>query len=351
MRLLIVLVLSILSIETSLACDGCDMFNYTSLKNKSYLALNYRYRVFNGFNTLDHSNYFTAASYSNAKTTHIPYEDGNLYLESQRDYELFQTIDLTFNYALRHKFNLIARLPYQYNEDYFAEVVPAVGPMKDSLTTVNGFGDFKIMVERFENINSDNWRQVIKGGVGVTLPTGAFQLRDADGRQHNPQHQPGKGTYDIMVSGTYMAMHKSWFGTSFDISYRQSSKQQNKNLFSSGGNVINKNSLDYQFGSSINSQLSVFYVFSKNDWRIVPKIGFYHERSKKDQLDNNAIESTGGRSFFLNPGIDFSYKEITLQILYQEPLWQKLNGVQLENAGRLQIGLLYNFVKNPPVGD
>ena len=351
MRLLIILLLTIASIETTWSCDACDMFNYTSLKNKSYLALNYRYRVFNGFNTLSHSNYFNSPSYSNAKTAHIPGDDGNLYLESQQDYELFQTLDLTFNYALRHKFNLIARLPYRYNEDYFAEVVPAVGPIKDSLTTVNGFGDFKIMIERFENINSENWRQVIKGGIGLTLPTGAFQLKDADGRQHNPQHQPGKGTYDIMISGAYMAMHKSWFGTSFDIAYRQSSKQQNKNLFSSGGNVINKNTVDYQFGSSINAQLSAFYVWSKNDWRIVPKFGLYHERIHKDKLNQNEIESTGGLSVFLNPGLDLSYQEITLQLLFQEPIWQKLNGTQLENAGRFQIGLLYNFVKKPPVQD
>jgi hypothetical protein len=99
----------------------------------------------------------------------------------------------------------------------------------------------------------------------------------------------------------------------------------------------------HRFGNRFSSTNFVFYTIGDYLWKLIPKVGLHYENIQKDYLNGEELEDLGGSSLFLTAGIDVKFKDFTLLTDFRSPIYQNLNGEQLLNVGRLNMGLLYSF--------
>ncbi|MCP4522090.1 MAG: hypothetical protein GY827_10435 [Cytophagales bacterium] len=317
------------------ACD-CTIYEYNNIRNKSYAGVFYRYRMFNGFNNMNHT---PSIRPSNARIAHAPIgNDDNTYISSPESFERFQTYEFRYNHNYKDKFNFLINVPYHINDNYFGEIIPLIGSAFDSLETTQGLGDIVLNVERLFTIGNDSssWNHRFKLGVGISLPTGKFELVNDKGWITDPSHQAGRGVSDIMPSLQYQVIYDNLIGASSNVRYATSLQQ---NRVTSTGDPIN-----YRFGNSLSWNSLLFVVVGRySDWQFIPKTGLYFEHITQDKLNESLQGDTGGNTLFWNIGADFAYKDFILQMIYQRPINENLEGEQLRNAGRINLALIYQF--------
>lgn len=311
------------------------MYEYNTLQNNSYAGLFYRYRMFNGFNTENQPSYFSP---KNARMSHAPIgDDENTYVNSAKSYELFQTYELRYNHNIKNKYNVLVIVPYLINQNYFGEVIPLIGSPFDSLHTNKGIGDIILSGERVFRVKKNEKIHTLKIGSAFSLPTGKFELVNNKGFVTDPSHQTGTGVINILPRIQYQLIYSQRFGLTTGLSSGFNIRKKNSK-------IANGIATTYHFGNRINANLTVFSIVGKyTSFKCIPKIGLYYEYVFKDELNQLEQEDTGGNVTFLSIGNDFMYKDFQLQLMYQAPISENLNGEQLKNAGRVIIGLIYNF--------
>jgi hypothetical protein len=76
---------------------------------------------------------------------------------------------------------------------------------------------------------------------------------------------------------------------------------------------------------------------------LAPNAGVYYEASQKDLWDDVKQDLTGGKVAFAQIGMDFNIIQTTLNLVYQYPISQNLNGNQIMHSSRLSVGIVRNF--------
>lgn len=329
----------VVSLAKGMACDACNLYEYTSLKNRSYAAFFYNNRLFNGYDHLGYSSKYTLTPNSTfqQKGTHFP---NSVIKPNQNDYELYQTFEARVNINLNDKYNLLFIVPHRKATLYFSEVYPEVGPVTSQEVTISGIGDAIIGVERLNNYLGV-FTHRLKYGVAIKMPTGEHERRDAHNFMYDPVVQPGTGSWDFIFRATYLTVYEEKIGLSAFINARVNTKSSIK------PNPNDSESSQYKFGNRLNFNMNLFYILKKGDLQLVPKSGVYYESASHDWLytsdTQNTVDGTGGNTWFWNVGLDINYKVFTLQSMWQKPISDKLNGNQIGNAGRLMVGAIYNF--------
>lgn len=322
------------SSSIAFACDGCSDFDYFNISNKGYVGLTYRYSYYNGYNNLPGTGFKVKSK------KHSIVGDKNIYTASKEDYEAFHTIDLRFNYNLKDKVNFLFVAPIQFNYDYRESITPPIGRVYDSTITQKGLGDIYFIVSGLKKIEKNNFMHLIKPGIGFSLPTGRFEVKSPEGIVQDPIHQPGKGTSDFIMQFNYMMKYKSKLGLFTTNRYYISLKKKDPQVVLSGSLP---ETYYHRFGNRFSSTNLLFYSIGDYLWKFIPKVGLHYEHVQNDFLNGEQIEDLGGSSLFLSSGVDIKFKEFTLITDFRTPLYQNLNGNQLLNLGRLNLGLLYNF--------
>ena len=331
-KILTTLLLSISGL--AFACDSCSDFDYFDVNNKGYIGLVYRYSYYNGYTNLP------GTGFKVKKTKHSVVGDKNFYESDKEDYESFHTVDLRFNYSYKKKLNILAVLPYRFNYDYRAKIYPPIGSVYDSTITQKGIGDFYFIISGIKKIEKENFLHIIKPGIGFSLPTGKHELKSPDGIIQDPIHQPGKGTADFITQFNYTLKYNSKFGFFSTNRYYISLKSKDPQTLASGSQP----ELAYhRFGNRFSSTNFIFYTIGDYLWKFIPKAGLHYENTKKDYFNGEMLDNLGGTSLFATVGLDLKYKDITLITDFRSPLYQNLNGEQLLNTGRFNIGILYSF--------
>ncbi len=318
----------------SIACDTCVMYEYNTVRNNSYVGLFYRYRVFNGFTTENHESNFSP---KNMRVSHAPLGDENIYISSPKSYEIFETYELRYNHNFKNKYNVMLIVPFLKNQNYFGDIIPLIGSSFDSLSVTQGIGDIIVSAERLIQIKKEEITHNIKIGMAASLPTGKFELTNEKGLITDPSHQLGNGSTNLLPRLRYQAILDQRWGLNFSTGYAFSLRQES-------GKVANGLQSSYRFGNRLNINTNIFFITGKyTDFKWIPKMGVYYENVVSDQLNNISLDDTGGQAIFLNLGSDFAYQDLHIQAMYQLPVFESLNGEQLRNAGRIVLGLIYNF--------
>ena len=325
----ILLLLFFLISSASFGCDLCNMYECNAYQNKSFVGVFYRYRVFHGYTHLNepHS-FFTTPSQigANRRILHEPEDAGLAVNKSKYDYERYQTFELRGNYSIKNKINIQLILPYRKNEVFYKQVIDWPNPQKDSLITVQGWGDLMLAADYVKFIQKGKFRHYIRPGFAVKLPTGNCHKKGLGSQAYDPTIQTGTGAFDFLLRFNYQVGYNNW-GVNTAASYKFSTKGNN----------------DYTFGKSLNLNLDVYHRFQFRDLAIIPKIGTYVEQAQTDKRKKESQRGTGGTSFFLNAGTDLNLKAFTLQLLFQAPVSERLNNNQIGNAGRFTSGIIYSF--------
>ena len=189
-------------------------------------------------------------------------------------------------------------------------------------------GDMRVL-GRYQ-LQSANLEQLSYGfyglNFGLKLPTGARDVRNAEGELAERSLQPGTGTTDLLLgayyNGVLLNAGASWFV---------------QGLWQSALNSRE----DYRPGQRVSLDAGYRYEATDKIGLMLQVNALYRGRDSGLQAEP---EDTGGRFLFLSPGISYALSRGTqLYGFIQKPLYQYVNGVQLTADWSAVVGLSTRF--------
>ena len=238
--------------------------------------------------------------------------------------------------------NWLASLDYTFNADWgLNAALPVVG--RDHLHVENDFdngthateswkftsvGDLRVLGRyRLASFEGKEPSLHTAGlNFGLKLPTGRFNVRNAEGVLAERTLQPGSGTTDALL-GAYFA---------------QLLPMKDLSWFMQGLAQLPLDARDeYRPGRRLSLDAGLRYEASERVGLLLQLNALYRGR---DSGVNAEPGDSGGRSWFLSPGVSLQMiKNTRVYGLLQLPLHQYVNGVQLTANRAVVVGLSARF--------
>ena len=225
-------------------------------------------------------------------------------------------------------------------QDMDLQMRMASGMTVDFSTASSGFGDVKLgMLYKFINKN----RNSLHGQVGISIPTGSLEAMD-----QTPMSAPneiqlpypmqlGSGTFDADLALTYLGQSDvvSW-GTQLKGTYR-----------------FGENEYDYRLGNQY--RLNSWFAYKATDWLsfslrgeglVVDQIQGANPNLNPMMVTTADTTNSGGKYVNGSLGFNLSASKGALKggrfgFEYTLPVYQDVNGIQLEQKGTFTLGLQY----------
>jgi len=247
-------------------------------------------------------------------------------LEIPNEHEIQQTT-INRNYALG--------IDYSPNEDwgvnlqlpYFDRYHTTIAPGDTEISTshTQGIGDVRL-VGRYLGFTPDH---SIGAQLGVKLATGSFDNTFISGPQAGEPLdrglQPGTGTIDLLVGGfTFGAFSRDW------------------DYFAQGMLQQPLNSRDgFRPGTGFNLNAGVRYMAYEH---FVPSLQINARIEARESGENADVDNSGATLVYLSPGLNFQVAGALHGYAYvQLPIYQRVNGLQLEPRYTATVGIYYTF--------
>jgi hypothetical protein len=193
----------------------------------------------------------------------------------------------------------------------------------------NGLGDLRVVASyRLSAMESRDPPQSGAAGItfGLKLPTGDFDVRNANGELAERTLQPGTGTTDAIV-GAYVVRSLPLKDLSWFAQAQLQLPMNARDGYKPGQRLAADAGLRYDLTGQVSLLLQANLLLRG-----------------KDSGANAEPEDSGGRSLFLSPGISVSVsKDVRVYGFLQVPLYQYVNGVQLTADKAAVIGLSARF--------
>jgi hypothetical protein len=199
----------------------------------------------------------------------------------------------------------------------------------ESLLKTSGIGDAAILLKyNISPLNFTTQREIVFG-LGTKYPLGNTNLK----------------TGDILIAEDLQLGTGAWDGILWVYFYQGFLPKTRLNLVgNSSYRITGTNKRDYKFGNEFNATIGtsfrtdLFYDFS---------LLFRYRSTKKDQRFGDSITNTGGKWFYVIPGINLKVKkDFSVRMSLESPIYRKLNGIQLTTSYKISISLFYNLTKS-----
>ncbi len=290
MRFLLIFGMMLLPGFSSVACDFCNC----------YLGLNPGYNK----NTVGFRSSLRNTSFDmpgqNLRVAHLgenqPVVDqGGLLEETYVSYELFARLYPT------SKLQMIVNMPYNINTiDY-----------NQQSETRSAFSDLTLIgmyqLANTTTLDSLKVRHRLFGGVGIKLPTGKYKTPEDVTIPMADHLYSGTGSTDVLFVVSYIGKFKS-LGWNVDLNLK----------------LNTKNSLDYQYGSTLNLVPRLFYEIKTHSFIFYPHLGLAFETGGADEDDGVPQTDTGGQMIFGSGGLDIYFKMISLSSDVRLPVYENM---------------------------
>jgi outer membrane putative beta-barrel porin/alpha-amylase len=161
---------------------------------------------------------------------------------------------------------------------------------------------------------------------GLKLPTGKFNVANADGDKAERTLQPGSGTTDVLL-GAY---------------FRQSLPLESASWFAQGMVQAALNTREeFRPGPRLTLDLGVRYELSQNTGLVLQVNSVFRGRDSGAEAEP---EDSGGRFLFVSSGISYALtKDMQVYGFAQLPAYQFVNGVQLVATRAYVLGVSGRF--------
>lgn len=162
--------------------------------------------------------------------------------------------------------------------------------------------------------------------AGLKLPTGSFTVKNDEGELAERTLQPGSGTTDVL----------------FGVFYQQKDIRASHRWFAQAlwQEALNTRD-DFKSGRTVHLDGGVQYAASPR-WALLAQANAVIKAS--DSGDEAEPEDAGSEMLYLTPGISFSLTPaIQLYAFFQQPIYQKVNGVQLVADSSAVLGIKTHF--------
>ncbi len=229
-----------------------------------------------------------------------------------------QMVTLGGQYMFNRDFGLTARVPYVLRQDYMVHHHHGVN--EASIGKTKALGDVKI-TGIYSGLLDDMSLGLI---FGAKLPTGETNNPDM-----HAQMQAGSGSYDAIL-GLYYKTNIS----------------QNSGIFSQ---IMTQKPIETKHnfapGTETNFAVGSYYNLGKigffdNVSPILQVIGSHKSRDSKMSSDN---ENSGYKRVFIAPAIEINFDKIKIYGDIELPIYEYVNGNQLNVGKVVKIIVGYNF--------
>jgi hypothetical protein len=297
-------------------CDYCNC----------YLGLNPQYKK-NTFGIRYHYMNYTGTHESESELQEMGLSKDDIWETRTR-------VELHGQWYATPKMKIIFSAPYIINNEGIQAVesnsshTSADEAMKGGTKTIYGIGD-PIAIVHYQVFNSGgdslHFNQRLFAGGGIKFPVGKWKLVEGE-EPHERVHQPGTGSWDYMISAEYLAKFKRK-GMNVNASYM----------------IPTTNSQSYRFANRFNASMIYYYQVNTKATSVYPSLGAYYEQAGKDTDNTEPIENSGGTILFGHAGIDFYFRNFSINTAFQLPILQHLNEPQPEMKYRCMAGITYSF--------
>lgn len=286
-----------------LACDVCG----SSISSQSLGLLPQFSKHFVGVQYL----------YTTSQSIHPSLFEGKPNEESS---QVYQYIQVWGRFQINQRFQLFAFVPYVHNSNT---------EINQSLNS-SGIGDVSAMINySFPLAEKANKKRMLLGGIGMKMPTGAFNSSSNGQRNGLPNTQTGTGSWDVVGNINYTQKGKKW-GYNIDASYT----------------LTTANKWQYKFGNRLNTAAVAFYWLEYQQIKIVPQTGLRVEYALYDYDDYSKKwlnEKTGGIITFATFGTQLFIKNFGAKATISVPAYQQYAAGYVRSSSRFEGGIFILF--------
>jgi len=238
-----------------------------------------------------------------------------------QQYTINRNATLSLDYSPNKDWGVNFTLPY-YDRGH---ATIAEGDTEISTSQDSGVGDLRI-VGRYSGLGAQRSTGIL---FGVKLPTGHF----TDTFESGPQQgeivdrglQLGSGTVDAILGAYHFgAWSPQW--SYFVQGYVQQALDSREG---------------FKPGLNGNANFGVRYNVSDT---FVPQLQLNAHVEKREQGINGDVDNSGATQLYLSPGFTWNFSRRLAGFAFvQVPLYQRVNGLQLEATQFASLGLHYHF--------
>lgn len=228
---------------------------------------------------------------------------------------------LTLDYSPNADWGMAVQIPY-YNR-YHTTI--AEGDSDVSTSHTDSLGDVRVF-GRYQGFADDH-----SSGVqfGLKLATGGFHNNFIDGPQAGNALdrglQPGTGTTDLLV-GVY---HFGTLSRDWDY-FAQALVQQPLDSRD-----------EFRPGTGLNANMGARYMANET---VVPHVQLNIRAEQRESGANADVDNSGATLVYLSPGVTLNAsKSFKPYAFVQVPVYQRINGYQIEPRYSLSVGLHYSM--------
>ena len=310
----VALCLAVLAPTAARACSSCGCTLSSDWASQGYSAgpgwrVDFRYDYFNqdqlrsGTHSVDRS------------SITLPTDQEIQQFTVNRNYTL------TLDYSPNENWGVNVQLPYF---DRFHGTI-AEGDTDISTSHTTSIGDVRV-VARYQGLTADH---TLGLQFGIKLPTGSihnvFSTGPQAGQPLDRGLQPGTGTTDLLV-GLY---HFGAISRDWDY-FAQVLLQQPLDTVE-----------DFRPGTGLNANVGVRYEAFE---RVVPQLQINARAEKRESGLNADVDNSGATLVYLSPGVTVLITpKLQVYGFIQVPIYQRVNGLQIEPRYTASIGIHYSL--------
>lgn len=311
--------LAVWASNSASACDICGNFmGLTPYNNRNSITLLHRYRVFNGYrNYQEERLFFPPAAY---RTMHLQHDSvpEALRVHSSKDFESYKVFELRLKYFIHRRVEL----------NLFAPILDNKSKTDGDYEHHTGFGDisFNIGFHLIQPKEDEGLKHKLVAGIGIKAPTGNYYAHGSASQRLPFEMQPGTGSTDGFAYLNYILVY------------------QKVGINASGNFKLNgKNRYGERVGNSTTDFVSLFCRLRMGDLFLYPSAQANYEYTKGIYVKGVAQPSTLMNVLMCGPGLDVYYRSFSLNASWQFTVLESVQPGDLQSAGRLSLGLNYNF--------
>ena len=236
------------------------------------------------------------------------------------------TINRNLTLGLDHSFNqdwaINLLLPiFNRSHGTYGEDGDYPDPAALITSSSKGIGDLRV-TGRYQGLSADRSSGIT---FGLKLPTGETNDTFSDGSPLDRGLQLGTGTTDLLLGGYYFgSINRNW-----DY-FAQATVQI----------ALNKHN-DFRPGNGLNATAGVRYMGFES---FIPQLQFNTRIEKRESGAEADVDNSGATLIYISPGVTVPINK-TVQAFgfIQVPIYQHVNGYQIEPNVLLSTGLRFSF--------
>jgi hypothetical protein len=234
------------------------------------------------------------------------------------------TINRNLTLSLDHNFNadwaVSVLVPfYSRSHGTYGDAYP--DPTAIITSSSKGIGDIRI-TGRYQGLSADHSSGIT---LGLKLPTGETNDTFNDGSPLDRGLQLGTGTTDLLLGGYHFgSINRDW------------------DYFAQGTLQVALNSHhDFRPGNGLNASLGVRYMGFES---VIPQLQLNTRIEKRESGAEADVANSGATLLYISPGVTIPVnKDFQAFGFVQVPIYQRVNGYQIEPNVLFSAGLRYSF--------